>query len=101
MKWGPWQLNTQHLSLVHENGYEVSLQSCTSSAEILDWIFQIHAKSWADVPTVRGLLAAFSDILEPQANFCSGGVERGGNGAKVTELYIANPKAREQLLGDK
>lgn len=99
-QWGPWTFNADTLQLVHEGGYEVSLPGCNSSAAILDWICQIHAKSWADDATIRGLLDAFDAVLDPQANYCSGSVERNGDGEALATAYAKDPGAREKMLDE-
>jgi hypothetical protein len=97
MKWGPWSINETHLMLVHEGGYEVSLRDCTSSAPILDWIFQIQTKTWADDATLVGLLAAFDDVLHPQENYCGGGIDHAADGGALAQRYIADPGGRERM----
>lgn len=99
MKWGPWSINEKHLTLEHTEGYEVSLRDCTSSAAILDWIFQVRHKTWADDATMAGLLAAFEDVLHPQENYCSMGADHKADGAALARQYIADPGARERLYG--
>ena len=74
--WGKWTLKPDTLELIHKDGYAVDLGSCTSSAEALDWIMQVAAKTWAQDDDVAGLVRAFRDILDPQATLCSGGKDR-------------------------
>ena len=72
MRWGNWVFNPKHLTLTHSpEDYEIDLERIHSSAAILDWIFQIQGKDWADEQTLYDLLRAFRDILDPQANYCS------------------------------
>lgn len=52
--------------------YEIDLDECTSAEAILDWIFQVANKAWADAETVRDLLTAIETLLEPQRTFCGG-----------------------------
>jgi hypothetical protein len=61
----------------HGYGYEVDLDRCRSSAEILDWIAQLEQKTWCDATCVGNLVRALNRILRLQGNFCGGGVERG------------------------
>ena len=91
-------MNTKHLTLDHRDGYTVSLKDCTSSAAILDWIFQIQQKTWADNGTMMGLLQAFEDVLHPQENFCSLGEERNGSGEQLATAYAADPFARDRMF---
>ncbi len=74
-QWGPWTFEIEDLTLNHENGYWIDLQSCSRSAEVLDWIYQIHAKKWGN-STVTGLIDAFRDLMHPQQNICPWGWDR-------------------------
>lgn len=97
MKWGPWTLNPKNLSLETEH-YDISLKSIKNSATLLDWIFQVQAKTWADPQVLHGLLAAFEDVLHPQANYCSMGVDRQVDSEKLAREYVANPTARDDMV---
>ena len=49
---------------IEENGkpcYEIDLEECNKSDELLDWIFQIHGKNWG---FQGGLLAAILVVLD-------------------------------------
>jgi hypothetical protein len=74
---GPWMYERQSLTLTHENGYEVALLECRTSAELLDWIFQVQQKPWADAETIQEFLRALQELLSPQENLCGGGMELG------------------------
>lgn len=74
--WGPWKLDriNRVLRIDSANGpYEVDLGSCRSSPEVLDWIYQITGKPWADDAVLAGFVRAIGDILDPQVNLCSWG----------------------------
>jgi len=74
---GSWTFNSKNLTLLHENPtYEIDLERCTSSAQVLDWIFQINAKTWADDFCVADLVHAFRVTLDPQRTLCSFGREK-------------------------
>lgn len=86
----------------HGGRYEVDLDACTSSAQVLDWICQLAGKTgaaWAgDDPGVHkamvaGLVQALIDVLQPQANLCGCGIGREITGAAVREL-VAKTKNR-------
>ncbi len=77
-RWGPWALIGTDLT-IHANEinqYWANLLDCTDSAEVLDWICQIDGR-YGEGPNgatiTAGFVAALNDILEPQANLCSGG----------------------------
>ena len=75
-RWGDWSYDRKNLTLFNSEGYEVDLTECNSAAEILDWIFQVAGKSWADNRTVTTLIEALEDLLDPQANVCSWGRDK-------------------------
>jgi hypothetical protein len=76
MKWGKWNLEKENFTLNHKNGYEIDLEELDTSAEVLDWICQVADKEWADEKCIADLVKAFIDILDPQANLCSGGCHK-------------------------
>jgi hypothetical protein len=74
--WGNWKLDINNLELVFqfENiEYPIPLDRCNDSAQILDWIYQIYAKSWAKAQDMYDLLSAFNDIVRVQEQICSFG----------------------------
>ena len=89
MKWGSWELQEEHLLLVHPH-YEISLSEMTSSARMLDWIFQIQEKTWATAPVMKDLLTALDEIFYPQSSLCGGGVDRTLDAAGAVRQYIAD-----------
>jgi hypothetical protein len=79
--WGPWRYNAKTLVLEYYDedgkfGYEVDLERCNSSAEVLDWIFQLETKNWCGYEYLGQLVRALGDLLDPQANICSGGEDK-------------------------
>jgi len=72
--WGPWRYDAARLVLLHESAaYEIDLETCTNSARVLDWIFQVTAKRWCTAPDAHCLLLAVEELLSPQATLCSCG----------------------------
>jgi hypothetical protein len=94
-RWNNWTLDAERLCLVYDawpeergNGsgrtvgvapyvgyfgaYEVDLETIRDSAAMLDWIFQVSKKSWADARVTKDLLNALDSIFHAQANLCSG-----------------------------
>jgi hypothetical protein len=98
MKWGPWTFNTKHISLDHAGQYDIALSTCTSSADVLDWIAQVASKSWADDATLAHLVRAFDDVLMLQANYCGNGEDREADGEALGRQYMANPNRLDDLL---
>jgi hypothetical protein len=104
-EWGPWRLDptTRVLYPVWPYRYEVDLDTCTTSAEVLDWILQIAGKAWASPehggldPThnpdgwtedqiIAGLVRALDDVLHPQAHLCSSGQSKRLGKRRIAEL---------------
>jgi hypothetical protein len=59
-----------------QDAYYIDLKHCLSSAEVLDWIFQISNKAWATPTVIRGMIHALNVAIEPQHNLCSRGVDK-------------------------
>jgi len=77
---GGWVVDRKHLSLTFAGKgiwYQIDLERCRTSAEVLDWICQIGGKAWATDAIIAGLVRALNYFLHPQANLCSFGHERG------------------------
>ena len=90
--WGRWTYHPENLTLVihgrglHGTGaYDIDLERCTSSAGILDWICQLSHKGWTTPEDLGYLVLALDNLLHPQANACSGGVNKTFDPRKVLE----------------
>lgn len=57
--------------------YSVPLTDMRTSAEALDWIFQLRQKSWLTDEELGAVLFALDELLRPQQHLCSGGTEHG------------------------
>jgi hypothetical protein len=89
MKWGDWKLSKSTETLDNKpNGYSIPLGEIGSSAAMLDWIFQIQAKSWADAQTMYDLLRALDDVLAPQECYCSGEQNLKPDAEALVKAYI-------------
>lgn len=75
-QWGIWTLDREHLTLDYKHYYWIPLKNIHSSAQMLDWIFQIHNKTWNDGKVISDLIAAFQDLFHPQGTLCSCGEDR-------------------------
>lgn len=83
--WGEWKLNKKTMCLEHRM-YEIDLEDrCNTSAQILDWIFQILGKNWANPNTIYDLCQAFNFIFRVQEMFCSFGQEQHPSKEKLKE----------------
>lgn len=88
-----WTLDTERLVLVHHaspqvrnaddpetmylawiGDHEVDLERMTTSARLLDVIFQTH--QWASKGEMVNLIEALDAVIEPQANLCCGGGDK-------------------------
>jgi hypothetical protein len=88
MRWGNWALDPKNLTLTHAaEGYEIDLERIHTSAAVLDWIFQVQHKAWADAGTTHDLLRAFDDILDPQANYCSDEQDLRADGGELAREF--------------
>jgi hypothetical protein len=85
--WGPWRLNAETYVLEYfeddEYRYEVDLERCLDSAEVLDYVCQVAGKTWATHEVVAGLVTAITNVLDPQANLCSFGISKQITAASV------------------
>lgn len=66
---------------VDDGKYEIDLENCNSSAQALDWIFQIFTKSWCSPLLIANVLYAFEDAVFEcfdencvQGVFCPGAI---------------------------
>jgi hypothetical protein len=83
-KWGYWKYNPNNFTLQFSKTvgddrsyYEVDLERCNTSAEILDWIFQVKNKMWCSDKDIADLLRAFDDLMDTvQDKVCSGGIDQ-------------------------
>lgn len=77
-QFGPWKWDIDGGQLIHEEtGYWVDFERMSSSAELLDWIYQLADKAWVTPEVLYHFIQATNFIVRPQANLCSSGVERG------------------------
>jgi hypothetical protein len=89
--WIDWRLDADHLVLGCFNPkgpvpYEVDLNRCRTSAEVLDWIFQLRGKGWAQGRSVSGFIAALNDVVHPQEFLCSSGQPKEITSAELIRL---------------
>ncbi len=78
LTWGRWKLNERGITLdfyddERGNIYPLDLERFTTSAGILDAVFQVHKKTFVDDQDRADLLYAIEDIFDPQGNYCSCG----------------------------
>jgi hypothetical protein len=54
--------------------YWIDLERCLTPAQVLDWIFQVHKKTWMTAELLRTTLEALDCALNPQGSLCSCGL---------------------------
>src|SRR5215472_6262323 len=79
-RYGVWHFNRKNLALElygkangypKSNPYCIDLEHIYTSAQMLDWIFQISNKTWGTARVMKDLLVAFEHIFRPQKSICS------------------------------
>jgi hypothetical protein len=87
---GDWVYDPTTLTVQYgESGnLYVDLEKCSTSAQMLDWVFQFASKRWATNQAIGDLVLLLNQLLHPQSNLCSGGVESGRlpTGPKLRKL---------------
>jgi hypothetical protein len=76
LKWGLWTYDPATVTIEHDKEYQVDLERCRTSAETLDWIFQLHNRTWTRPEDVGYLVMAMHALLRPQATLCSMGHDK-------------------------
>ena len=78
--WGSWSFNPGELSLdLMRDGlpvHSIHLRTITSSACMLDVIFDLKSRSWANNEVVGDLVTALQDLFDPRVTLCGGGRDR-------------------------
>lgn len=102
-EWGAWRLDTRtwELLYVDQGGavrYPLDLERVTSAAAALDWIAQVHKKTWSSAADIGNLVHALDDIFDMQARLCSFGAT-GAAEKKInaTEHLIARYGAPDNM----
>ena len=77
-RWGRWRLRPSNQTLYYAadgNWYEIDLEKCRTSAGMLDWIVQFHAKPFKreDAGCVTDLITALNNVVHIQGSLCSFG----------------------------
>jgi len=98
--WDLWWLKLSNYTLVlgRNERYELDLERCRTSAEMLDWIAQLAHKSWATPAILSGAVHALDDVLEPQRNLCGFGVSKRLSRSTVRKLVDAFGSEHSELL---
>ncbi len=92
-----WVLDPEHLVLVLGDpataqwAYEVDLEHCTTSAEVLARIAHVAAKGWASSEVLGGLVRALDDVLRFRTNLCGRELKRGPIDVKAVVARTRTP----------
>lgn len=80
------RVNSPSLTIeIYQNGqwvYEIDLLQCTSSAQMLDWIMQVHSKGWCTAGLISEVITALNNASMEffgsfvQGVFCPNGIDR-------------------------
>lgn len=76
--WGNWKLVGDFLCYRRKGmgEYAICLRELDSSAEFLDWIYQLKKKGWTTPDDIWNLLHALDEIFNVQGSVCSSGCDR-------------------------
>lgn len=76
-EWGNWNYDASSFELGYRRDgawvYAVDLDRCRSSAEVLDWIYQVRHKGVFTAEDVADLLDAIDAVFAVQSNLCPSG----------------------------
>lgn len=76
-----WRWDRDRASLRKMHGddivYTVPLFDMRTSADMLDWIFQLRQKTWMSDAAMGAIIFALDELLRPQACLCGQGMEHG------------------------
>jgi hypothetical protein len=99
--WGNWRYHPSRGTLEYQATppgrwwYEISLARCNTSAQVLDWTFQLMGKSLVvDAEVVHDFLRAIQWLLNPQGTLCSFGGDH-----KIDARKVARARHRAALAG--
>ena len=95
-QWGNWKLDRDRRAIFYDgpHDYWFSLAQMNNSAEVLDWIVELHEKSWATPEDIGNLVAALDDIFDLQNNICGCGVEHRFNAKEHVAKLFTTPGDR-------
>ena len=57
--------------------YDVDLETCNTSAEMLDWVMQVARKRWLSDAALGEYVRLMNRLMAPQACLCSFGKDHG------------------------
>jgi hypothetical protein len=93
---GVWRFHPSNLTLTGPWDYEIDLETCRSSAEVLDWIVQVSHKTWAGPNVIADLVLALDALLHLQGSMCSLGVDQRIHPKAIIAMYARSEMPRYQ-----
>jgi hypothetical protein len=92
-QWGKWKLDKDRRAIVYDGSHDCwfPLAQMNNSTEILDWIVQLHEKSWATPEDIGNLVVALDDIFDLQNNLCGCGMEHRFNAREYLSKRLPSP----------
>lgn len=96
-RWGKWKLDRDRRALFYDGSHDFwfPLAQMNNSAEVLDWIMQLHEQSWATPEDTGQLVAALDDIFDLQNNICGCGIDHRFNAKEHVSKLFESPSEKE------
>jgi hypothetical protein len=102
--WGPWHLDaTRRVLWIEAPGhYRISLDECTSSVRVLNWVAQVNGQGRTGERVMAGLVTALDDVLDLQGRLGGWGRSRRLTRRQVYRIAEAARRAgwHEDAPGD-
>jgi len=92
-RWGNWKLDRARRAIYYDGPHDFwfPLAQVNNSTEVLDWVVQLHERSWTTPEDIGNLVAALDDIFDLQNNMCGCGIDHRFNAKEhVTKLFPAS-----------
>lgn len=96
-----YEIEENWITIFNEHGkdvYDFDLNRVTTSAQMLDWIYQVKHKAWCTPDILYAVVDGFDAACEKYLNttvqgaFCSGGEELNRGGFKLANFRRADEK---------
>ena len=103
--WNLWRYDPADLKLRYQlnrvKTYEIELTRGSTSAAILDALFELETKSWASPKILDGAGRALKDLLNPAADFSDDAKERSqATGDALRREIAANIATADRVRDD-
>ena len=79
--------------------YNIDLETCMNSAQLLDWIMQVAHKSWCTPELLHGLIHFIDDNVGGiQSVFCSDGIDNEIKDWRCVFMYADEKREAEEAM---